>query len=309
MIENYRNAFVMIFIFLTVACAHSDNGALSIPTEASVTKSITLTTQTERAVDIKFTYPERGCEQCTLIIFSHGANASYDGYDILIDQWVSHGFVVAAPLHVDSEAHPRRNDYGRQDHLPMRLEDLALLLSFTEDNDFNELPGVDLNGKFVAAGHSFGALVMQIAGGAIVAGMAWEDEASPSAVVAISPPGPVPGLIDTQAWSTISVPMLVVTGTEDTLPVIAPDWRDHLASFESAASKYSLALVFDGVDHYFNGAFGRLDPQYTEDHNIRQLNVSLIRFIDHSLEGRAVSEMNLIDDGDLDGVRLLRKTD
>lgn len=204
-----------------------------------------LTTETGRNLSVRVLTPE-GCNACPLIIFSHGANAAYDRYDALILPLAKSGYRVAAPNHTDSEDHPDRADFSPPDWLPTRLEDYDVIASRYETN------------YRVAAGHSFGAIIAQIAGGTEIPSGAQVDPAlRPNAVLAYSPPGPIPNYIGPNGWSKINVPNLVTTGTKDIVPTMVDQWELHLVSFESGPPKQSFALIYKNMDHYMNGAYGR----------------------------------------------------
>jgi preprotein translocase subunit SecA len=51
-------------------------------------------------------------------------------------------------------------------------------------------------------------------------------------------------------------PLLVVTGTKDSFPMIAPKWQDHLTAYNQAKGP-ALAYVGTDADHYFGGIYGR----------------------------------------------------
>jgi len=206
-----------------------------------------------RIVSVRVLTPNT-CEACPLIIFSHGANAAFDRYDNLILPFARAGYQVAAPNHTDSEENPNRADYTQSDWLPTRLEDYNVI-SAAFDTNFR-----------VAAGHSFGALTAQIAGGTEVAtGAKINPVFSPKAVLAYSPPGPIPNYIDKKGWSKIGVPSLVTTGTTDIVPMMAEKWELHLASFEAGPANKTFALIYNNMDHYMNGAYGReTETQSTE---------------------------------------------
>ncbi len=292
--------------FFTVACAHDQSPIASQSSALQVdVEEFTLAASNNRTVSMKLFYPASGCQACTLIAFSHGANLSNDVYDVLIHDWVLRGFVVAAPLHVDSEVHPQREDYGREQHLPLRIEDFEIMVSHVFGADFQNMEKISLSDQYIAAGHSFGALIAQIAGGASLSNVSINLTRDPVAIVAISPPGPVAGIIGPEAWSTISKPMLTITGTQDILPFIAPKWQDHLVSYESAPEHLSLAVVFEGMDHYFNGAFGRIDPELEKNETIPVLNNIISQYIGQSLVGVSVPGM-VFKEYDMDSLGFLR---
>lgn len=246
---------VVSFILLAVSqfavgCATRTSDVIGLAAVNKIDLKITdqvetLTTDNGRNISVRVLTPD-GCAACPLIIFSHGANAAYDRYDALILPLARAGYRVAAPNHTDSEDHADRADYTPPDWLPTRLEDYNAIASQYETN------------YRIAAGHSFGAMVAQIAGGTeIPSGAQVNPEFRPDAVLAYSPPGPIPNYIGPQGWSKISVPSLVTTGTKDIVPTMVEKWELHLVSFESAPPSQSFALIYEGMDHYMNGAYGR----------------------------------------------------
>ena len=182
----------------------------------------------------------------SLIAFSHGANSRPDKYDRLFAPLAQAGHLVVAPLHADSPDHPGGGKIAREDGIPMRLSDMRGVLAKYQ----NGLPGI-------AAGHSYGALIAQMLGGA--------DGQAPaptiSAILAWSPPGPFPPMITAETWKSVARPMLVVTGTADSLPVMAPTWEVHRLSHDISPAP-SVLFVGDRVDHYFGNIICR--PERTE---------------------------------------------
>lgn len=216
---------------------------------------VTLRTSEGRVVEVSLFLPPSNLNSAIPVIFSHGANSSPQRYRLLFDAWAAAGFLICAPLHIDSDDHPQRSADDRVTVRRTRMEDFALIATALADGTL----GARATTRYVAAGHSYGALIAQVAGGAVL-----EPEAQasmpalspPACVIALSPPPPMPELATERSWSAIAVPMLCVTGTRDVLPGFVDDWRLHLASHRAASR--SFGIVFDDMDHYFNGAFGRL---------------------------------------------------
>lgn len=213
-----------------------------------------------REIPLRYIEPV-GCETCPLMIFSHGAFSTYDRYDSLLLPLAKRGFRIAAPNHVDSEEHPDRSAYGQADSMGKRIEDYEVIANaFSADT-------------VIAIGHSYGGLIAQLAGGArldtTAATPALGGLPQPAAIVAISPPGPVPGSISSTGWSAIETPMLVTTGTTDILPGFIDDWRAHLTSYEASEIPATYGLIYDGMDHYMNGAYGRETDLQGEELNAR----------------------------------------
>lgn len=227
------------------------------------TLPLILNTETGREVAIEVVHPDGGCDPCTLVVFSHGAFATPERYARLTAGWSEAGFVIASPLHVDSELHPQRDEFDGPAALAARLEDFHLVLTSQSLREALAARGVTVDGPAIAAGHSYGGLIAQVAAGArlqdqdAVPPALYEASADVAGVVALSPPGPFAGLVLDEDWASVGAPMLVVTGTTDILPGFMDEWQLHLRSFEAARQAPAYALVFEGQDHYFNGAFGR----------------------------------------------------
>ena len=244
---------------------------------------------TGRAVPVRVFAPADGCLDCTLVIFSHGANASYGRYDVLLKDWAARGFVVAAPQHVDSEEHPRRDAFKSADGRLLRMRDYALVDAAFAPSAPRQVASLSFSGTVVAAGHSYGALIAQIAGGARIARPDGDFERNwrrPKAVIAISPPPAISGFTSLEGWSHVSVPQLVVTGTTDQMPGFVDDWRQHLDSYAASRPGLGFALVFEGMDHNFNGAYCRITPDGVKAApQVSRLNAAIDHFIAKATSG------------------------
>lgn len=210
-----------------------------------------------RAVTAELAHPAcvRG-RRYPLVLFSHGANSAPGKYAALTGAWAARGFVVAAPLHADSPGHPG----GGKGLTPaqswaMRVEDLRLAADSADR--VAAATGCAIHPRRIAAaGHSYGALIAQALGGALVgAGPAARDPRV-TVVIAFSPPGPIPGYVTAEGWAASAVPMFVQTGTADIVPGIAPRWEDHLASWQASRTP-GVLLVGAETDHYFGNRIGR----------------------------------------------------
>ncbi len=111
---------------------------------------------------------------------------------------------------------------------------------------------------WIAAGHSYGALMSLFQAGVEEFPMGSRDPAL-RAVIALSPPGPLPGLISKGGFAKLERPALIQTGDRDVFPGQPPEsWRTHLTAFEAPPAKGNLfAYAPSGVDHYFGGIIGR----------------------------------------------------
>ncbi len=182
------------------------------------------------------------------ILFSHGAGSAPWHYDPIMSTWIAAGYRVLAPLHVDSREHPHTADYKGLASWKARVEDMRLLIAHIGDT------------PFIAAGHSYGGLVALTLGGSM--GVPPEGLSLPfyprlaKAVVAFSPPAPVPVLVTDEGYGKLAVPALIETGTIDLLPGMTdPEgWKGHLAPYYAAAEGGDrFGLVLEGANHYFGG--------------------------------------------------------
>ena len=256
---------------------------------------ITETATDGRVIPARVFRPIADCSPCDVIVFSHGNFATYDRYDVLLTAWANDGYVVVAPQHVDSEKHPDRDTYLTIDSQPLRVEDYAVLSNRFGSDDF-EFEGLKFSGRQFAAGHSYGGLIALLAGGAESAdgsGNFPEDVIEPIAVIAISPPGEIDGRIDQTGYAKVDKPTLVVTGTTDILPGFIDDWEAHLASFNASQPGLGYALVFEGMNHYFNGAYGRITPEGAQSETaIETLNTQISAFLHAAASGEAPNGSN-----------------
>jgi dienelactone hydrolase len=189
--------------------------------------------------DVPITVTARPGKARGVIYFSHGALSAPAKYRAITDWWARSGYAVIAPLHADSTDWTGAKP-AREAQTPWRMADMALARSHGAALMKAVGSWGDRAPRF-AAGHSFGALIAML-----------DPDPAVRAIIAFSPPGPVPGL----TIPAVKRPLLTITGTADVLPMIAPKWEAHLAGHE-AATGTAVACVGAGVDHYFGGIFGR----------------------------------------------------
>ena len=238
-----------------------------------------------RDLEVEVAHP--GVRAKGIIAFSHGANAAPERYRALISAWAIGGYWVLSPLHLDSERHPHREMHDRSRILTTRLADFQAVIDAAAGEGRNSALARDLRRTaklpLFAAGHSYGAYIAQIAGGASV-----QDTSDTPltlvlqprlwGVIALSPPPSAVGFSPKGSWSRMAVPMLVETGTADILPPFVAQWQQHLDSHADAPEGRSWAAVYDHVDHYFGGLIGR-----PVDAPEPQVKIQLARFTQLSL--------------------------
>lgn len=233
---------------------------------------LVLTAPDGRAVPVRVTWPRKGARRLPLLVLSHGANGTLNGLASL-QRGLTRGRIVAAPRHPDSEANPDLAKVDRAQVFPQRVADMRLVLDSIGAVERSSGKTVDRR-RVAAGGHSYGALVAQALGGAEVTGRGWRDPRI-SRIVAFSPPGPLPGLIDARGWAKVAAPQFVQTGTNDVVPMIAPAWQVHMVSFEATRVRGSVLWVGRGVDHYFGNRIQRLSRAATDQGAAFRLAIEL----------------------------------
>lgn len=257
--ESSRARSVLAAAFLTLAsgCASGgDERSLRASAPDVITATVAIAAKGERMVELRVLHPRCAPGQrYPLLLFSQGANSAPAKYDRLTSGWAARGFVVAAPLHADSPDHAGGGKIDQARSWSYRIEDMRLPIDQAVALETKTGCRIDV-ARVAATGHSYGALIAQALGGARLQGRPEARDPRVRAIVAFSPPGPVPGYIGAESWSSVAVPMFVQTGTADVLPMIAPRWESHLVSYEASRAP-GVLLVGARVDHYFGNIIGR----------------------------------------------------
>lgn len=179
-----------------------------------------------------------------VVLFSSGHGAWPERYERLLQSWADAGFVVLAPLHVDSVKYPEREKFSLQQSLGERFADMRAASNYAAAH----WSGVPV----AAAGHSLGTLISAALGGALATLGPLRDP-TVVAVLGFSSPGKIPGLIGPESYASLSVPLLLVTGDKDMVPGFVTNPADHIYAVETAPSGDKTAVVLSGGDHNLIG--------------------------------------------------------
>lgn len=241
-----------------------------------------------------------------LVVFSHGFASDIDQYDALFEHLASHGYLIIAPHHVDGGGMVRAIfsslRKGNLGLIAARVNDVRQVLDNLSALDVVE-PGLSarVDRKRIAiAGHSFGAFTAQQFAGAVAvdpdSGERVEGrDARVRAVLAISPPGEMFGVINAQSWLEMDRPMLATTGTWDVDGRFVSVWTQHTLSFNSAKPGRNWLLVVEGADHYLGNLICRTHrKQAPQLDALRMVNASAVAFFNAELKGDAASQVFLL---------------
>ena len=258
-----------------------------------------------RTVPFKLYHPdEHGPGSIPVIVWSHGLGGNRDGAAFISRYLASYGYAILHLSHAGTdsglwegkEGHPW--DIIRNTHIPReatlnRFKDVPFALDafkgWANDNpDVGEALDFDALGM---SGHSFGSLTTQVIGGQLVPN---EDEVLTSyhdprfkAGIAYSPV-PIAHLSDAppeEIYSTISIPLLHMSGTEDDSPIEGFDYKHRLVVHEHSGhpEKY-LLLKKDGDHMVYNGTRGKLAANPLRDRHEDLIKVTSLAFWDAQLK-------------------------
>lgn len=228
-----------------------------------------------------------------VVVFSHGAFCSKDDYSLVADHWVSHGYVVLLPTHLDSKT-LGKPDFSKMTAISFsRLKDLSYIVdSFDQIEEL--VPGLagKLDTEHMAiAGHSMGAMTA-----ATVAGMKRKqpdgsvlegtDDRFDVAVL-LSGPGPMGDTPD-NAWENLTMPIYVESGPNDQVNMAGPDatWEWRITTFTDTPPGDKYALIMQEMTHSFGGFIcgSRKPGQHLEPDALTLVNGTSTAFLDAYLK-------------------------
>lgn len=205
-----------------------------------------------------------------VVLFSHGLGGSRENSPYLGEHWSRRGYAVVFMQHAGSDEQvwrgkpfPERlaalqaamsveNFRARVADVPAVLDQLAAW------NDMNEpehaLAGrLDLS-RVGMCGHSFGAVTTQALAGQRfpLVGAAHTDPRVKAALI-FSPNSPRRGITPADAFGSVAVPWMLMTGTQDMAPVGEQTVESRLEVFPALPPGSKYELVLEGAQH---SAFG-----------------------------------------------------
>jgi alpha-beta hydrolase superfamily lysophospholipase len=252
-------------LMLASGCAmQGAAGVAPLPIAAAGPQEITVQATPQRQSTISIYAPAR---PKGVVLFSHGASGEPGSYPQLHQRLNAAGYAVLAPLHVDSRRHPAVASYNLQTAFEERIADMAAVARLAEER----FPGLPV----AAMGHSYGALLAQMQGGAL---KYISDARAPAvkAVVSFSSPGNISGLIQPPAYTTLAVPTLMITGTADTVPGFVADWREHVRPHNDAPAGGRYLMTIPDGDHFIAVARNPAHFQRAADAAIAFLDAFLL---------------------------------
>jgi predicted dienelactone hydrolase len=250
-------------------------------------------TERKKELHVKVYYP-KGDGPFPVIVFSHGFGADKDAFAPIGKHWASHGYVSIHPQHADGGLKDRlRNTKGNDkedwpdsdakravgfdrekllerlkqgggfqgmggspNQIADRVRDVSAVID-SLDHIAGKLP--NLKGKLDrekigVSGHSYGACVSMLLGGATidVDGKA-KSFADPrvKCVVPISAAGTGEYGLTKESWKACNCPAFYITGTKDIRPGHEFSWRKEPFDLSPKGDKF--LLIVDGANHFSFG--------------------------------------------------------
>jgi predicted dienelactone hydrolase len=222
-----------------------------------------------RDIPILIYYPKSPHpERFPIILFSHGAGGSRDGYDYLGRAWAEHGYISIHPTHKGSDRSMLKR--GRPlvnlrtirammedpSNLILRPQDIAFLLNTLPT--LEEIVPVLKNRadptRVGVAGHSLGAYTSLAVAGSTVypPGQTKRTlgDTRPLAYLALSPQGAneLHGPFHSDSWMPVARPIFLVTGTEDRgFGTESPSWRTE--AYRGLRPGHKYLAILRGANH------------------------------------------------------------
>lgn len=252
-----------------------------------------------------------------VIVFSHGNGSSKDLYSVYADHWVSHGYVVIQPTHMDSKSlggSMRNMNYEKMAAISdSRRRDMRYIVDSLErlDKQVVGLAGKMDMQRLVVAGHSMGAATaMRLAGLVLVdppneTAIDYRDDRF-SALLLVSDPGNN-RLIPENPWRGVPVPTFIATGSNDFggMPGRSRQSFAAAAKFPNGAVMSDTPnhyLFVDGMDHYLGGLICKDDVPGPHDHDaLRIVSGVSTAFLDAYMKADE-SALQFLQSGELSGL-------
>ena len=264
--QRKKWGFAPFFLFALISVASSQDALYKFdpgPLEVTTIEALTFNDNIQdRDVRMRVMYPE-GAGPYPVVVYSTGMFCFPQMYDLVTRHWVSHGYVVILPNHLDSPNNER----------PPTLEELDIVVqSRIRDVTFalDSLGKIGRQADITAriddrrvgmAGHSFGAGVSMMKIGLhlkdefdLLYGQAYDERFQ--AAVLMSGQGYGMEQLADNAFDGVRRPLMATGGSRDIGRVnpgglTATEWRMQPFLLTPPGDKY--VVITDGTDHYMGG--------------------------------------------------------
>jgi len=218
-----------------------------------------------RAIPVKVYFP-RSAEPAPVILFSHGLGSSIDSCAYLANAWTANGFVCIFVQHPGCDENiwkgkirilnEFKGAYEQNWSSRTRAQDLRFVLNCLEqlvDAHPQFAARIDMD-KIGVGGIDLGALAALLLAGQIPPdhGNSLHDPRV-KAVLAMSPPVHATRTGFRETYQPITVPTLLITGTNDDSVVGTTKAAHRRIPFDAMVQNQRYLITFDGGDHRMYG--------------------------------------------------------
>lgn len=278
-----RRGLAPFFLLVLASVAHGEDKLYKFdpgPFQVTTIEATTLHDAVqERDVRMRVLYPD-GDGPYPVIVYSTGMFCYPQMYDLVTRHWVSHGYIVVQPNHLDSPNNVRPPTVEELEIiLPSRVRDISFAVdSLAEIGKRNKIAAKIDADKLAVAGHSFGAGISMMKIGLFLKDQFKGPYGEPyderfQAAVLMSGMGYGMEQFADNAFDGIRRPMMATGGSNDVGRVnpggLTPDvWRMQPFLLAPPGDKYS--VITEGTDHYMGGLIchpkkgGDPDPEAAE---------------------------------------------
>lgn len=255
----------------------------------------------EREVPVKIYFPKGDEGPWPMILFSHGAGGSREGYEYLGKHWASHGYFTVHLQHKGSDEAVWKGKENplegiRQCAMDIRNAidrpmDVSFAIDVMEKLNREDSPfkgKIDME-RIGAAGHSFGAYTtLAVAGQVFPLPFGTKHtyrDPRVRAAIPMSAPVPRKKKKHAEAYGSIDIPCLHMTGTLDDSPVGDTSAKERRIPFDMIDGADQYLVTFTDGDHMIFSGRGRLFGRKKEVLFQELIRMGTVAFWDAYLKG------------------------
>jgi len=259
-------SIIRLWLALGLTCSAAPMDYHPLAADAAATsKILDLTVHDaarDRDIPLRIYLPTNTAPQ-PVVLFSHGLGGNRAGSAFLGEHWAARGYVAVFVQHLGSDdsvwkdvAPLERLGAMKQaaslENFILRVQDVPAVLNKLElwNADTSHLLAGRMNLKKIGlSGHSFGAVTTEAVSGESfpIGGQQFTDPRI-TAAIAFSPSSPKHGS-PTQAFGSVKIPWMLMTGTKDAAPVGDQDVSSRLKVYPALSGGPKYELVLSNAEH------------------------------------------------------------
>ena len=264
MINSFQIATLCILILLNIQSSFAYNPLKKLNTNITIVELTVDDADRNRSIPILAYIPDTE-EPLPVILFSHGLGGSRYSSSFLGRQWASRNYVAIFLQHKGSDLSiwkdksiPEKFIDAKKaasiKNFKLRIYDVYSVLNQLEK--WNNTPQNHFYNRMdtsliAMSGHSFGAITTQAVSGQYFPklDLNYTDKRIKAAVI-FSPSPPKVGGTTKESFSKVSIPWMLMTGTNDSSPINQMTPEKRLEVFSSLPKEHKYQLVLNNASHF-----------------------------------------------------------